>query len=274
MISRPAAMRCRAHRLPLEVILSSLELSAIVFGCISAGALIGVLLRYVLPEHHLAPESKDVVKLGMGLIGTMSALVLGLLVASAKSSFDTQRNGLAQMSGNIVFLDRLLARYGPESKDARQYLRDAAADMLERTWPTGNSPTGQPAKSEGTEGRYEGLFDTLQGLSPKTEAQRSIQSQALKIATDIAQSRWSLFAQRGSSISTQFLVVMASWLGIVFASFTLYAPPNATVLITLLICALVISSTVFLILELDRPFDGFIRVSSEPLQRALAQLGR
>jgi hypothetical protein len=254
--------------------MSSLAMSAIVFGCIFGGTLLGMALRARLPDHHLSGESKDVVKLGMGLIGTMSALVLGLLVASAKSSFDAQRNGLAQLAGNVVFLDRVLARYGPETKEARQMLRDSVADMLEQTWPQSSPGAGPSAKPSQTEGRYEGLFDKLQELSPKTEAQRSLQGQALKLMSDMAQSRWSLFAQRGSSISVAFLVVMACWLGIVFGSFSLFAPSNATVFTTLLLCALVVASTIFLILELDRPFEGVIQVSSEPLQRALAQLGR
>jgi hypothetical protein len=229
-----------------------------------------MLLRAILPAHHLSAESKDVVKLGMGLIATMSALVLGLLVASAKSSFDAQSSGLAQMSGNIVFLDRLLARYGPESKEAREMLQASAADMLERTWPA----SGSHAAPTQTEGRYEGLFDKIQDLSPKNDGQRALKSQALSVVTDISRSRWSLFTQRGNSISTPFLVVMASWLALVFASFSMFAPANATVFTTLLLCALVVSSTVFLILEMDRPFEGVIQVSSAPLQKALTALGK
>src|SRR5690348_10834646 len=110
--------------------MSSLAISGIVFGCILGGMILGMLLRVLLPEKHLSPESKDVVKLGMGLIGTMTALVLGLLVASAKSSFDTQRNGVAQLAGNVILLDRALAHYGGEAKDARAMLRTSVADMV------------------------------------------------------------------------------------------------------------------------------------------------
>src|SRR5689334_4523174 len=115
--------------------MSSLTISCIVFACLVAGSLIGMILRALLPHGHLGGESKDLVKVGMGLVGTMTALVLGLLIASAKSSFDTQRTGLAQLAGNVIFLDRTLARYGPESKDAREMLRASVADMLQRTWP-------------------------------------------------------------------------------------------------------------------------------------------
>jgi len=210
----------------------------------------------------------------MGLIGTMTALVLGLLIASAKSSFDTQRNGLGQLAGNIIFLDRILARYGPESRVMRDMLRASVADMLKRTWPQEDPQSDHTQASSTTEGRYEGLFDKLQELSPKNDTQRTLQSQALKTLSDMSQSRWVLFAQTGSSIPTPFLIVLICWLALLMASFSLFAPPNPTAIVTLLICALAISSAIFLILELDRPFHGMIQISSAPVRSALAQLGR
>src|SRR5262249_22448420 len=118
------------------------------------------------------------------------------------------------------------------------------------------------------------LYDKIQELSPKTEAQRSIQAQLLSMAVDIGQTRWLLFQQAGSSIATAFLVVVIFWLSVVFASFGLFAPANATALITLLLCALSVSGALSLILELDHPFDGLLRISSSPLRNALAQLGQ
>jgi hypothetical protein len=250
--------------------MSSLTISCIVFACIVGGTLLGMFLQGRLPEHHLSSESKDVVKLGMGLIGTMTALVLGLLIASAKGSFDTQRNGLAQLAGNVVFLDRTLARYGPESKEARETLRASVADMIQRTWPA----PGHAAAPSGTEGRYEVVLDKIEALTPKNDAQRALQAQALKTATDMGQARWVLSAEKGSSIPTPFLVVMVCWLVLILFSFSLFAPRNATVFVTLLICAITVSSAIFLILELDQPFGGIIRLSSEPLQVALAKLGQ
>jgi hypothetical protein len=254
--------------------MSSLEISAIVFGCIFGGTLIGMVMRAILPEQHLSSESKDVVKLGMGLLGTMTALVLGLLIASAKGSFDTQKNGIAQLSANLIMLDRALAHYGPESKDVRDMLRAAVADLIQRTWP-GESSGGAATKEKSrTEGRYEGLYEKIQELTPRNDAQRAAQAQALKTAIDLAQMRWSLFSQRGSSIPIPFLVVMVFWLTLLFASFSLFAPPNPTIVATLLICAMAVSSALFLILELDQPFDGIIQISSEPLRAALGLLGR
>jgi hypothetical protein len=254
--------------------MSSLAISGIVFACICGGMLAGMILRALLSEKHLSAESKDLIKLAMGLIGTMTALVLGLLIASAKGSFDTQRNGLAQVSANFIFLDRTLAHYGPETREAREMLHASVADMLERTWPAENPESGQTKSKSGTEGRYEGLYEKIQDLAPKNDAQRALQAQALKTAMDIGQARWLLFEQKGSSIPTPFLVVMVCWLTLILASFSLYAPRNTLVIVSLLICALAVSSAVFLILELDRPFEGVIQISSAPLRDALAQLGR
>jgi hypothetical protein len=254
--------------------MSSLAISGIVFGCIAGGVVLGMILRALMPEKHLSAETKSIVNLGMGLIGTMTALVLGLLIASAKGSFDAQRNGLAQLSGNVIFLDRALAHYGPESKEARKMLHASVDDMLQSTWPEENPEPGQRKERSATEGKYEGLYEKIQELKPEDEAQRAFQAQAMKTMGDIAQARWLLFSQKGSSIPTPFLMVMVAWLTLILASFSMFAPPNTTVFITLLICALAVSSAIFLILELDRPFDGMIQISSAPVRNALAQLGR
>jgi hypothetical protein len=241
----------------------------IVFACIFGGALIGMVLRSRLPEHHLDSESRDLVKVGMGLIATMSALVLGLLVASAKSSFDTQRSELAQMAANVILLDRVLAHYGPETKECRELVRNFILITQTRYWPDeAPLPPNQPPFST------EVLYDKIQDLAPKNEAQRNLQIQAIKTCVDIAQTRWLLFAQRDSSIPTPFLIMLVFWLTVLFASFSLFAPPHATTIATLLVCALSVSGAIYLILELDRPFDGLVRVSSLPLRNALEQLGQ
>jgi Protein of unknown function (DUF4239) len=206
----------------------------------------------------------------MGLIATMAALVLGLLVASAKSSFDAQRSGVAQMAANIVLLDRNLAHYGPETKELRELVKSSVAGALARIWPEDDSTPAQTTPTNALETIYEKIGE----LAPKDEKQRTLQSQALRISSDLAQTRWLLFAQRGSSIPTPFLVVLVFWLTILFASFTLFAPPSPTAVGALLVCALSVATAIFLILELDRPFAGMIRIPSAPVRDALAQLGR
>lgn len=254
--------------------MSSLTVSGIVFACCIGGALLGLVLRAILHEKHLSAESKDLVRLGMGLVATMTALVLGLLVASAKSSFDAERNGLAQMSANMIVLDRTLARYGADAKEARETLRASVADLLQRTWPEENRGSGRTETRSSTEGRYEGVFERIQELTPKNESQRALQAQALKTAVDIGQTRWLMYSQKSSSIPTPFLVVLVCWLTLIMVSFSLFAPPNAVVFFTLFVCALTVSSAIFLVLDLDQPFSGIIQISSVPLRNALEQLGR
>lgn len=252
--------------------MSPMAISGIIFACVFSAAMLGMLLRRVLPPHHLDPDSKDVVKLGMALIATMSALVLGLLIASAKGSFDAQRSELTQMSANIIQLDRILARYGPESKEARGVVRRAALS-LDRNW-AGKASRSEKLDSAETRAAGASFYEKIQGLAPRNDFQRSIQSQALQIALQLGQARALLLEQAGSSIPTPFLVVMVFWLVITFTSFGLFAPYNATVVVTLFVCALSVSGAIFLILELDSPFVGLMRISDAPLRNALAVLGQ
>ena len=254
--------------------MSSLAIGATVFACTFGGAIIGLLLRGFLPERHLNAETKDVIKFAIGIIGTMAALVLGLLVGSAKATFDTQRDGLAQLSASVIYLDRILAHYGPEARGPRQTLRDSLADMIDKTWPD-LSPNGtQAGATSDTSGRYEAMFDQVQALTPRTDAQRVLQTSALDILKDIAKTRWSLFAHQNGSISLPFFVVVVSWFALILAAFGLFAPPNAVVVAALLVSSLVLSSAIFLVSELDRPFHGIIQISSAPLQNALSELGK
>jgi hypothetical protein len=255
----------------METMTSPLAISCIIFACVFGGALLGLVLRTVLPAHHLSAESKDLIKLGMGLVGTMAALVLGLLIASAKGSYDTQRNEVVQMSANLILLDRTLAHYGPEAKETRDALRAVVSRILDQLW---SSNTSRPAGSEPTSAEGERFFDKVQELSPHSDAQRSMQAQAFNVALAVGQTRLLLFEQRGSSISMPLLVVMIFWLTIISVSFGLVAPPNATVIVTLFVCALSVSGAIFLVLEMDEPFSGLIQISDAPLRNALAHLGR
>jgi hypothetical protein len=204
-------------------------------------------------------------------MGTMSALVLGLLIATAQSSFSTRNSEFTKMSANIILLDRVLAHYGSEAKKVRDLLQRAVVGELQRISPAAYA-TAQ-AKSDPKVAAGDALYDALQELSPKNDAQRSLQAQALTIAIDTAQTRWLLFEQSGSSIPVAFLVVLIFWLSVIFASFGLFAPRNATVVAALFVGALSVSGAIFIILELDRPFQGLIHMSDAPLRSALANLG-
>ena len=208
----------------------------------------------------------------MGLVATMTALVLGLLVASAKGSYDADRNQITAMSAKIAFLDRVLAIYGPESAEAREAVRLAVQRMTEHLWP---DSTKKPAQLDPrlASASAETAYRVVQKLVPQNDMQRSLQSQALGIIYDLAQMRWMLFEQTESSISTPLLVVVICWLAIIFFSFGLFAPANGTVIIALMVAALSVAGAIFLILELDRPFDGLIKVSNKQMIYTLNHLG-
>jgi hypothetical protein len=251
--------------------MSSITISLIVFACVFGGALLGIFLHSVLPQHHLSAETKDIVKLGMGLVGTMAALVLGLLVASAKGSYDAQKAELTQMSANVALLDRGLALYGPETKEARAMLRGAVVRILDQMWSKGGTSI---SSSTPTVAGGEILYEKIQGLSPKNDTQRSLRSQALSIAVDIGKTRWLMYEQETTSVSMPLLVVLVLWLTVIFISFGLFAPANATVIGSLFVSALSVSGAIFLILEMYSPYTGVVQLSSAPLRAALAALGQ
>jgi hypothetical protein len=250
--------------------MSPIATSLLVFVCVFGGALFGMFLRSRLPEHHLSAESQRIVSLGAGIIGTMAALVLGLLVASAKGSYDAQSDEIMDFSSRIVLLDRVLAHYGPEAKDARDLLRDVVARMVDRMWVERSGYSESKRIVTGGEVMY----DKIQELSPRDEAQRLIKTQALNLVLALSQTRWLMFEQRGRSISVPLLMMLVFWLTINFVSFGLFAPRNGTVITTLLLCAVAVSGAIFLILEMYEPYTGLIHISSAPVRSALEQLGR
>jgi hypothetical protein len=252
--------------------MSALAISLITFAFVFGGALLGMFLRAVLPEHHLSPDSRDVVKLGTGLIATMAALVLGLLIASAKSSYDTQSNELTDMSSKVILLDRVLAHYGPEAKEARDQLHGNVIRILDQMWPKAGA--GDPSQLDISSPGAEVLYDKIQELSPKDEKQRTLQTTALSVAIELGKTRLLMYEQGVGSISFPMLVVLIFWLTIIFISFGLFAPLNPTVIGSLFVCALSVSAAILLILEMYTPYAGLIQISSAPLRAALAHLGK
>jgi hypothetical protein len=207
----------------------------------------------------------------MGSVATMAALVLGLLVASTKSAFDTEKNEVIQMAARIDYLDRVLANYGPETKESRDQLRVAVERARIRMWPGENSQHAQldPSATWTVE-----LPNAIHQLSPKNDVQRSLKSQALQLTNDLGQMRWLLFEQAESSISMPLLVIVIAWLTIIFISVGLFAPPNFTVIVALMLAALSVAGAIFLVVELDTPFEGLLRISSAPMRNAVEHVGR
>jgi hypothetical protein len=248
---------------------SATSVALVVFGCVLNGALFGAFLRSKLPAHHLSEESKDVVKVATGLIATLVALVLGLLIASAKTSFDTKSQEIIDGAAKVVLLDRELRRLGPAADPVRAVLRRGIATRLGQQWDEGR------LRSLGDERGLPSLEDVeakLGDLVPANDSQRWLQGRALALAGELAQTRWLLAEQGGSSIALPFLVTVVFWLFFIFTSLGMFAPRNLTAYVAIVLCAVSVSAAVLLILELDRPFRGLITISKEPLRDALNHL--
>jgi hypothetical protein len=256
---------------PAETTMNDLLISLLVFAVIFGGALIGAAVRPLLSEGHFQPDSKDVVKMATGLIGTLAALVLGLLIASAKTSFDQKTSQVRQLTATIILLDDLLAQYGPEAVAVRNRLRQSIQPLANRIWHEEGISAGNPAHFESS-AQSSAFENELEGLSPKNDAQRALQSRAVQAFTEGAQTRLQLFTQTGGSIPVPFLIILIFWLSAIFVSFTLFAQTNLVVTTSLLVCALSFACAIFLILELDNPFTGLMGISSATLRTALSPL--
>lgn len=240
-------------------------MTAITFALVFGGALFGVFLSTRLPKNHLAAETKDAVRVAMAMVGTVSAMVLGLLVGSAKTYYDHQRDELTQLSANVAVLTRLLQHYGPEANPAREALRAVVGRTLADAWPqepTENSqllPTNPPIAE---------LYDQVNSLAPKNDEQRAMQNEAASLLLSVGQLRWLILEQTSQTASSPLLFVLVFWLTSIFVSWGMYSPRNATVIITFFIAAMAVSGAILMIMELHSPFTGLVPVSSAPLRLA------
>ena len=256
--------------------MNSLVVSGILLASALAGLFVGVFLRKVLPNPHLDSDCKDVVKMGTGLVAAVTGLVLGLLTASAKSSYDSQRENLRQMAANTVLLGpRPAAVRARGRRDTRPAPHDGEIvhrPPLARECVSARRtrrPRVRPANSLVTS------RESIRNLPAKSESQISIKShEPFQLTMELGKARWQLHRWEDSSIPVPFLVILNFWLAILFLSFGLFTPRNATVLAVLFVCAVSVAGALFLIVELDQPFAGLVRISSAPLNNALTQIGK
>jgi hypothetical protein len=246
-------------------------ISIILFVGLVGAALLGRRVHRYLPQDHLSDSSRDSVKLAMGLVATMTALVLGLLVSSAKDAYDTKRSEVIQMAAKVAFLDRALALYGPEAAEARSELRAAVAAAVQGIWPTDRSRPGQLAPNEQA---GDAVYVAIQSLLPHDDTQRALKTQIANLMVDLGQLRALLIAQSIPSISMPMLIILVSWLVVIFFGFSLIAPPNATTMLALAASAFSVACAIFLILELDQPFGGLIHIPSKPLITVLERAAK
>jgi hypothetical protein len=249
-----------------------LSVALIIFACVFCSALFGLYLRTLLPQHHLDDDSIGVVKLATSLIATMAALVLGLLISSAKSSLDMVDASVTRDAANIILLDRVLARYGPQTQEIRDVLKKIVARTTEQI---ASGDAAQLAALYGPEAleHAEFVLRKLESLAPQNDMQRRLQTRAIEMANDALAVRETGLLQAAGSTPGALLITLVLWLCIIFGAFGLFTPANTTVVIALFLGALSTSVAIFLILEMNTPLDGMVTVSMSPMHEALAVLG-
>jgi hypothetical protein len=254
--------------------LNSTIVALIAFGCTFSAALVAIFIRSRLPTHHVEGDSKELVKLVLGLVATITALVLGLLISSAHSAYAEQEAELQQLGVHLYQIDRILAHFGPEAVKQRDLLRRIVAADVARIWPNdgGASTISAPVLSAQLEA--ESLFDGIASLAPKTDLERFGQSRALQLLSSVGETRRLLVEQSSGALSRRFLSVLVSWSTVLFFGFGLLARFNGTVVMALFVGALSVAGAIFLILEMNQPYAGWMQVSSAPLHNALMQMGR
>jgi hypothetical protein len=244
----------------------------VTLACLCAGTLLGSLIRSRLPDHHLRDDSKDVLTMASGMIATLVALVIGLLVSSSKTSFDQASSGVTQIGAKVILLDRALVRYGPETKAIRERMREQIATSIERLWPTGRGANPNLAAVEHGTG-MDDVLEMIERLAPQDEARRAIRSHALQTCSELVNSRWLMIEQAQTTLPTVFLGILIFWLTVLFASLGLLAPRNVTTWSSLFVCAVSMAGAIYLILEMNRPLEGAVQISPAPLRKALSVMG-
>ena len=251
----------------MKDILIGLAVFAIIFG----GALVGMLLGKVLPDQHTSDETRDTIRIVMAMLATLSAVVLGLLTGSSISSLAEKEAELRSAGVQFIMLDRTLSEYGPETAHSRTLLKQILAERISQIWPEEDGAVSLTALSTGAGINL--VQRDLFALTPQTEQQRWLRSNALQMTSAIAESRWTTVEQIESRFPWAFFIVVVGWLAVIFASFGLFAPRNASVTAALLVAALTLAGPIFMMLEMDQPYGGLVKIPSTSLRVALDQLG-
>ncbi len=239
----------------------------------SCGALVlTIAFRHRLPPHHEDEATRDVIKIATGMLATLVALILGLLVSSAKTTFDTATTELTQSGAQVITINRLLVSYGPEADPVRALIRRNLAASIERIWPS--RATTSPDTLRVDAANTDSIVLAIQALTPQGEAQKHLQTKAMTQLSALAESRWLFFEQLQNPLPKGLLVILGCWMVLLFIGLGLIAPRNSTSFAAMLASAFSMAAAVFLILELNSPLDGLLKASSAPLDAALAVISK
>lgn len=244
--------------------------SALIAGIIFAASLIGLALPRVLPERHLSKDTLDAIKLGTGMLSVLASLVLGLLIATVKTSFDTTASQVRVYSADLIVLDETLRDYGAATVPIRRMVRDYTAKLLNDVLLSDNQPYLTENRQAGN--MLEGIRERIRELPTGAPGQSWLVGQSLQIVTSLLRERWLLIEHAGPSVHPLIIWLLVSWIVAIFISFGINAPRHATMIAAFFVVSVAIGSSMFLVLEMDTPFEGVLRISSRPMQIALTHM--
>lgn len=251
--------------------MNAIEVSLLVAACIFAGGVAGLFLHRILPEEHLTKETLDVVRLATGMVSVLASLVLGLLIATAKSSFDTTDTEMRNYGADLILLAEVFRDYGDTASKPQTVLRAYAERVLHDNWPA-RGPPRMAGEDREAGALMEELRGAIRGLTPVDAGQTDLKNQALQISTSLLRQRSLLVDQAQPSVRPPMLVILVIWIALIFAGFGLNAPRNPTVTAAFVVCSLAIGGAIFLILQLDTPFAGLMRISDRSIVTALSHM--
>ena len=247
--------------------MSAVAVPATVFASLAVAVLLGLTLSARLARH-LSSDSRDTVKLTLGLVATLAALLLSLLVSSAKQSFDANREQVNALAAKIATLDRVLALFGEETTDARAELRAVVERAITQAWP---SRRGASSDLTVDPRQGEAIFHAIQQLQPTDALQTELKNRATSLAFELIEGRSMMVALAKGQLSMPLLTLVLAWLVVILFGFSLLAPRNGVAVAALIVSAAAVCGAVLLLLELYGPFNGLIQISSDPLLTALGE---
>ncbi len=250
--------------------LNAIDIALIALACIFGSAVLGVTISSNLPEQYFDQRTRDIIKAARDVIVGVAALTLGLLIATAKTSFDERARELKLESSKAVMIDRMLYQYGPETRHARQLVRAMLVNGVERIEQAMQNGVEQEKKRRDT------LTDDLHleviSLKPKNDIQTELRTEAISLSKEIMQSRWMVHQSLSTTIQLPLLFILVFWLSCIFLYLGIGVSASPGIVATLLLAALSMSGAIYLTLAFDRPHEGLVRVSAEPFRLALEQL--
>jgi hypothetical protein len=251
--------------------MTDFDLSAAIAAIVFLSGVIGLNLHRILPEWHQTKETQDVIRLGTGMLSVLASLVLGLLISTVKTSFDGMNSAVRSYSADLTMLDDVLRDYGDGALPARRLLRDYTTRLLNDAWSV---QEGHAFLVENREAGtiLEHAYALIRALTPANHDQQLLEEQALQLAATLLRERWLLIEQSGPTVQPVVIAILVAWIAAIFVSFGMNAPRHATIYATFLVLSVALGSAMFMILELDSPFEGVLRLSSQPVQTALTHM--